>query len=253
MNESDLYKPVNRYLTDLGYSVKGEVLNCDIIAKKDDDIIAVELKKSFNATLLIQAVERQKIADSVYIAIPKPSRESRVRNWKGMCHLLRRLELGLIVVSSSGKAEIKQHPSDGKIRKNNKRRRAIIREFDNRTGDFNLGGVSKKKILTVYREESIYVACCLLREKEIGSRRVRKLGGSDKSSRILRDNHYGWFDKIETGVYSISNKGISELEKYSEIRDNAFVDIDKLKAEVDKPKPKKKRSVKKKKVEKTPL
>ena len=79
MNESDLYQPINEYLIKNCYSVNSEVLHCDIIARKNEEVIAIELKKNFNATLLIQAVERQKFADSVYIAILKPKRKGNLK------------------------------------------------------------------------------------------------------------------------------------------------------------------------------
>ena len=81
MKETDLYYPIHHYLVDNGYTVNSEVQYTDIIAQKDDDMIAIELKKTFNATVLIQAVERQKFADSVYIAIVRPKKRSQMKNW----------------------------------------------------------------------------------------------------------------------------------------------------------------------------
>ena len=74
IKESDLYQPIKDYLDSLGYDTKGEVKNCDITAIKDDELVVVELKKGFTIELLYQAIERQKIADSVYVAIPFPKR-----------------------------------------------------------------------------------------------------------------------------------------------------------------------------------
>ena len=50
-SEFELYEPVKDFFENLGYSVMGEVKNCDIVAKKDDDIIICEIKKSFNISL----------------------------------------------------------------------------------------------------------------------------------------------------------------------------------------------------------
>ena len=36
MREVDLYHPVKRYLEALGYSVKGEICGCDLVALKND-------------------------------------------------------------------------------------------------------------------------------------------------------------------------------------------------------------------------
>ena len=32
---------------------------------------------------------------------------------------------------------------------------------------------------------------------------------------ILRDNHYGWFDRVKTGYYDLSPKGRRELVHWS--------------------------------------
>ncbi|MDA3885448.1 MAG: DUF2161 family putative PD-(D/E)XK-type phosphodiesterase, partial [Candidatus Delongbacteria bacterium] len=179
MQETDLYYPIHHYLVDNGYTVNSEVQHTDIIAQKDDEIIAIELKKSFNATLLIQAVQRQKFADSVYIAIVKPTKRSQTRNWKGMCHLLKRLEIGLILVSflkTKARIDILFHPTDREFRKSTKKRMSIIREIDNRSGSYNIGGTTRKKIITAYRENAIFIAVCLNKFGELSPKKLRDLG-----------------------------------------------------------------------------
>ena len=72
--ERDLYGPVRDYLVSLGYDVKGEVLDCDLTAVRDGELIVVELKRGFTLELLYQAMARQRIADGVYVAVPLPRR-----------------------------------------------------------------------------------------------------------------------------------------------------------------------------------
>lgn len=125
MNESDLFQPIKNYLLKNNYTVNSEVLHCDIIAQKNNEVIAIELKKNFNATLLIQAVDRQKFADSVYVAIIKQKNIRKFKNWRGMCHLLKRLGVGLILVSflkTKEKVEIVIHPSNYVFRKTKKKK-----------------------------------------------------------------------------------------------------------------------------------
>lgn len=220
MNESDLFKPINEYLIKNGYSVNSEVIHCDIIAQKNNEIISIELKKNFNATLLIQAVDRQKFADSVYIAIIKPKNRRKYINWKGMCHLLKRLGIGLILVSflkTKARIDIIFHPSDNIIRKSKKKRKAILREIDNRSGNYNKGGISRKKIVTAYREKSIFIACCLCKFGELSPKKLRDIGTGDKTTTILINNFYGWFEKVKRGVYKLHDNGVEALKKYSEI------------------------------------
>ena len=43
LRETELYPPVKAYLEANGYTVRAEVLGCDVVALKDDDVVAVEL------------------------------------------------------------------------------------------------------------------------------------------------------------------------------------------------------------------
>jgi hypothetical protein len=69
--ERDLYEPVRQWLMDRGYNPKAEVMGCDILALKDELALAVELKVTLNLEVILQAVDRQRFADMVYIAVPR--------------------------------------------------------------------------------------------------------------------------------------------------------------------------------------
>jgi len=97
VKESDLYFPIKIFLKNLGYEVKGEIKNCDIVAQKDDAVIIIELKLSLNVTLLLQAVERLTLTDTVYIAIPKHCTLYKKKS-ANVKKLIARLGLGLIIV-----------------------------------------------------------------------------------------------------------------------------------------------------------
>ena len=56
--ETDLYPPLFRYLTDQGYTVRSEVKHSDVTATKGDDLIIIELKRTFGTALLVQAIKR---------------------------------------------------------------------------------------------------------------------------------------------------------------------------------------------------
>jgi len=220
INESDLFESIQHYLVKQGYSVKAEVLHCDITAVKDDELVVIELKKSLNISLLIQAANRQKFADSVYVAIPKKPNKKLPRSFKGACHLLKRLELGLIFVTffkTRTTVEIIFHPSEYNKRKSHKVRRSIIREISGRTGNFNTGGSTRKKIITAYRESVIQIACFLDRYNELSPARLQQFGTSKKTQRILYDNHYGWFERIKRGVYSLHPQGKKALEQFPDL------------------------------------
>ncbi|HPZ23178.1 MAG TPA: hypothetical protein PKV05_09165, partial [Bacillota bacterium] len=70
--ETDLYAPVKEYLLNQGFTVRGEVRDCDLAAVKNGELLVVELKVAFNLDLVIQGNERKRICDNVYLAIPQP-------------------------------------------------------------------------------------------------------------------------------------------------------------------------------------
>lgn len=189
IKESDLYQPIKEYLDSLGYDTKGEVKDCDITAIKDDELIVVELKKGFTIELLYQAIERQKIADSVYVAIPLSKRGYKNPHYKDMVTLCKRLEIGLILVgfTTNGKAQIDiaVNPEPTKpIRKNIKKRMAVISEHNGRIGSINTGGVNRRKIMTVYKEQSLTIARILAENGELSAREIRKFCGYEKPLRF---------------------------------------------------------------------
>ncbi len=218
MRETDLYEPVKDYLMRNGYCVRAEVVNCDIAAVKDDDLIVVELKSGANMRLLVQATDRQQISDSVYVAIPEPAK--RNSHWRGIKRVLRRLELGLLVVDFGPlgpRVDKEFDPLPYDRRKRSRKRRAVIMEIAERSGDYNLAGSQGRKLVTAYRENAILVACCLDRFGPMTPRALRELGTGQRTLGILSNNYYGWFQRIDRGVYRITDLGRQELEHYPEL------------------------------------
>ena len=149
MKETDLYEPVRAYLARHGYEISAEVKHCDIAATRGDDLIVVELKTSANMNLLIQATERQQITGGVYVAIPDPKRNRRFR---GVRRVLRRLELGLLVVTSSALGpEVRKifDPLPTQKQQRSKKRQAIIQEIADRSG--MRGGRRQKRKIDKHR------------------------------------------------------------------------------------------------------
>lgn len=224
IHETDLYRPIREYLEALGYQVQGEVNGCDLVAVKEDELIVVELKTTFNLKLLTQAVKRQRAAESVYVAVPYPKGGKRTAAWGDMCLLLRRLELGLITVAlskSGGRVEVHFHPQSfdrlRSLRANKRARRSIIRETAGRSGHYNTGGTNRTSLITAYREQAIHIACCMMRFGDMSPAQLRKMGTSPKTPNILRDNHYGWFTRVSRGVYKLEDSAREFLKDYPEL------------------------------------
>lgn len=226
IRESDLYGPVKEYLDGLGYDTKAEVKDCDIAATKDGELIIIELKTGFTLELIYQALRRQRMADGVYVAVPFPKKGYFSPRYRDMVTLCRQLEIGLIFVAFSieGKPQIDvvQHPKEfAELKKNRKKRLAVLTEHSNRTGSHNTGGVSRKKILTAYKEEALQIVKILEGKSPLTVKEIKELGGCEKASAILGCNFYKWYRKHgdkKSGVsYSATDEGLIALQEYSDI------------------------------------
>jgi hypothetical protein len=107
--ETALYLPVKRFLEKLGFTVKGEIGGCDLVALSGDDPVHVvigELKLSFNLELVLQAVDRAGACDEVWLAARLSAngkgRESDAR-YRNLC---RRLGFGMLGVTQGGHVEV---------------------------------------------------------------------------------------------------------------------------------------------------
>jgi len=93
-SEMDLYAPVCDFFTKQNYTVKSEVKCCDVVAQKEDDIIIVELKKTFQLKLVYQAIDRQTMCENVFVAIARPVKSQNTKQFQNMLKLLKRLGIG---------------------------------------------------------------------------------------------------------------------------------------------------------------
>jgi hypothetical protein len=231
LRETELYRPVKELLSGLGYEVMAEVADIDVVAFKDSEWIAVELKTSFTLKLLLQATQRQKLAEKVYVAIPAPTGRQRFsKAFKEYEHLLKRLELGLILVHLKGAptAEIifppKEYNRDTVISRNRKKSAAVVLEAKGRHSDLNVGGTNGK-LMTVYREKALLAASYLSENGELKVKTLRELTGNENIQTLLRANHYGWFERVTRGVYRLSATGKEALSTYSEVVENLRCEI----------------------------
>lgn len=219
--EVDLYKPIQSFFIQQGYEVHGEVNDCDITAVKDSQLIIVELKLNLSVQLLIQATKRQRLSDLVYIAIPKPKYSLHSKKWKDICYLMRRLELGLIIVSFQKEGArmdkiISPSSFDRKksMQSSKKKRETLLNEMKGRHKGYNVGGSNNTKIMTAYKENCIHIACCLEHYGPLSPKALRQMGTGKKTLSILNQNYYRWFERIRRGTYVISETGKNELKAY---------------------------------------
>ena len=212
--ETDLYEPIKTFLEGQGYCVKGEIGAVDVVAMRGEDPpVLVELKLGFSLALVHQGIARQAVSDLVYLAIPKPPKARALKDNLALC---RRLGLGLLTVRlRDGYVEPLADPAPFTPRKSPKRTARLLREFARRVGDPNKGGATKVGLITSYRQDALKCAGHLQVHGPSKGADVAKATEVPTATRIMAADYYGWFEKVERGVYGLTPKGAEGLAAYS--------------------------------------
>ena len=215
MQEEDLYPPLKAYLDQQGYEVKSEIMHCDVVAVRENEApLIIELKLGLNLTILLQAVDRLKMSDTIYIGVPKGLAVLKKQR-KKIIKLIRMLGLGLIIIDPKariGNIDVVCDPGEYKPRQIKKHKQRLLKEFQERVGDPNQGGTSTRKgITTAYRQKAIAISEYLLENGATKASIIAQILEEPKTRAILYDNVYGWFDRLGKGIYTLSPRGISEI------------------------------------------
>lgn len=220
MRESDLYAPVKAHLEAQGYEVKAEIGDCDILARRGDEPpVVVELKLTFSLALVMQGVARQTLFEHVYLAVPVSSDRGWKLRYKDIIRLCRRLGLGLLAVRTGDPVSVEAHldPGPYQPRKNTRRAGRLIREFDRRVGDPNVGGMTGVKRVTAYRQDALRCARHLATNGACKASVVAGETGVARAAVMMRTDHYGWFERVERGIYALTPKGQAAIDEYGAI------------------------------------
>lgn len=215
MRETDLYPPVKALLEEQGYVVKSEVGAADVVAVRGGEPpVVVELKLQFSLTLFHQAIARLSVSDEVYIAVAHKPGKRFAKAVKDNTKLARRLGLGLMVVRvSDGLVTIACDPGPYAPRKSKQRQVRLLKEFARRSGDPNEGGQTRSGLITAYRQDALKLAVFLY---EVGASKgadVKRETGVEHATRMMRENHYGWFEKVDKGVYGLTDLGAQAVQE----------------------------------------
>ncbi len=212
--ETTLYPPVKRFLESLGLEAKGEIRGCDIVALDGGEPVAVviaELKETFTLELVLQAVERTAACDEVWLAVRASKRGRGRENDSRVKKLCRYLGFGLLSVFGSGRVEALVEPAPWRPRLDKKRRSRIVDEHRKRKGDPVMGGSTRLPQMTAYRQQALACAAALA----AGPARPRDLKrASPDAPKILQRDVYGWFTRVERGVYGLSEGGKAALLRW---------------------------------------
>ena len=206
MAETALYPIVKDFLQSRGLDVKGEVEGCNIAAVRNGPptrLVIVEMKLGLNLELVLQAVDRLRVADELWLAVPRTRRgRDRDRRVHRLCGLL---GIGLLAVDQRRhRVEVLAHPGPYRPRLDRRRRGRLLVEHRTRKGDPMPGGSRRQPMMTAYRQQAL--ACAIALGE--GPRRPRELRDlAPRAGRILLRNVYGWFQRTERGVHCLTPLG----------------------------------------------
>ena len=213
--EADLYGPVKAWLEARGYDVRAEVGAADVVGRRADGGLAiVELKLGFSLALFHQGLDRLAITDDVWLAVPPPGKRARRDNVK----MARRLGLGVLSVRlRDGHVDELAAPGPYAPRKSKKKQARLDKAFDRLRGDPNEGGATRHGIVTGYRADAIRCARFLAVHGPSKGSAVAEWAEVPQATRIMADNHYGWFTRVARGVYGLTTSGKAGLADYGDI------------------------------------
>jgi hypothetical protein len=173
--------------------------------------VIVEMKLSFSLQLVLQGVVRQGLFDHVYLAVPVT--KGWTQRYRDIIALCRRLSLGLLAVGPKG-VEAHLDPGPYAPRLKTKPAARLLREFARRVGDPNEGGITGTAKMTHYRQDA--VRCGLyLQAGPCKAAVVARATGVARAATQMRDDHYGWFERVERGVYQLTPKGHAALADHA--------------------------------------
>ena len=190
------------------------------MAIKDKHPIAIiELKTKFSLELVLQGIERLSVSGIIYLAVlegPKSGLKKRLNKIMKLCHML---GFGILLVTLPKNAggyvtqilePLPNRPS------NQKKSNRLLKEFKNRHGDPNTGGSAATPLITAYKQNALRIVNGL----ENGCKTIPELRdktGVQNTASILQKNFYGWFSRVDRGVYELSSTGIQCSKEYAGI------------------------------------
>lgn len=251
--ETELYPSIKNFFVLRGYEVKAEIRGCDLLAVHpvEPDPTIVEMKKIFTLPLLLQGIDRQKTGAAVWLAVERnrTKRGAHNQRFHEITELCRRLGLGFLTVTfyktkaavvdvwcepgrqppkpayAVGAAAVSAAAETGSAYeaipaavsggRRTKAAARLLKEFEARSGDYNTGGSTRSKLVTAYRERALQCALALHCHGPSSPKSVRNWTGLGNSGAMLRDNYYGWFARVDKGVYRLTSAGEDALREFA--------------------------------------
>lgn len=158
------------------------------------------------------------MTDEVYIAVPRKTGKPAlvaIRRNKMLC---RRLRIGLLTVRmETGQVDMHCEPKAFTPKKIKSKKVKLLKEFDSRHGDPNEGGMTSVGLMTSYRQGALRCAKVLHDEGSCKGSYVKKMAGVDNATNLMAANHYGWFERVDTGIYGLTREGAKALHENAKL------------------------------------
>jgi hypothetical protein len=111
-------------------------------------------------------------------------------------------------VTERGEVELLLSPAAPPPRRDARRRSLLVDEHRRRKGDPTQGGSTRRPIMTAYRQQALACAAAVAE----APRRPRDLKPDYPDVvKILRRNVYGWFERVDRGLYGLTDAGRAAL------------------------------------------
>ena len=212
--EADLYPAIKAHLKRQGFDVKGEVGAADVVGRRGDDLVVVELKLGFSLALFHQGVDRLAMTENVYLAVPAGGKAKAL---KANVKLARRAGLGVMTVRMrDGFVEVLADPGPYAARQSKKKKTRLLRAFDRLEGDPNAGGATRHGIVTGYRQDALKCARFLAVHGPSKGAQVKAWAEVPQATQIMAADHYGWFTRVSRGVYDLTKAGRKGIDDFGD-------------------------------------
>ena len=153
-------------------------------------------------------MDRTYACDEICLAVAASKRGRGRENDTRVKKLCRFLGFGLLTVTAEGRVDVVAAPAPWTPRRDAKRRSRIVEEHRRRKGDPVVGGSTRTPQMTAYRQQALAVANAVAGMPS-RPRDLRIL--APDAAKILQGNVYGWFARIERGLYGLTPSGRGAL------------------------------------------
>jgi hypothetical protein len=111
--------------------------------------------------------------------------------------------------------EVLEEPVPYRPRQSKSRVLRLMDEFSRRVGDANNGGAVGVPLVTAYRQDALRCAHALAVYGPMRVSALKVIADVPATARIVRRNVYGWFDRIERGIYGLTAEGGRALSHFA--------------------------------------